>query len=47
MRNAACIGTQTLKVPTRVVLLFISYSVIKVSDIALLSRCNIEVEDTN
>ena len=27
MRNATCVGTDTSKVPTRVTLLFISYSV--------------------
>ena len=29
MRNATCVGTETSKVPTRVTLLFIFYSVIK------------------
>ena len=29
MRNATCAGTETSKVPTRVTLLFISYSVIQ------------------
>ena len=28
MRNATCVGTQTSKVPTRVALLFINYSVV-------------------
>ena len=27
MRNGSCVGTQTLKVPTRLALLFTSYSV--------------------
>ena len=29
MRNATCVGTQTSKVPTRVTLLFINYSVVE------------------
>ena len=29
MRNATCVGTQTSKVPTRVTLLFIPYTVIR------------------
>ena len=28
MRNATCVGTQTSKVPTRVTLLFIPYTVV-------------------
>ena len=31
MRNATCVGTETSKVPTRVTLLFIFYSVVYVS----------------
>ena len=31
MPNATCVGTQTSKVPTRVTLLFISYTVFRVS----------------
>ena len=30
MRNATCMGTETSKVPTRVTLLFIFYSVVRV-----------------
>ena len=37
MRNATCVGTQTSKVPTRVTLLFIPYTVAEVSHRVALS----------
>ena len=40
MRNATCVGTQTSKVPTRVTLLFIFYSVAKTCENILNSTCN-------
>ena len=37
MRNATCVGTETSKVPTRVTLLFIFYSVVRIVCFHLLS----------